>query len=313
MRKNAVIICCCVLSLLVVSGCRESSENQKDTGASSEQEIQDDGSKDDFIDDEIKNYMSVTDDDLNVTSMLELNGADNTFIFTYDILLSPRMEGSFDIKDGVLTIKPNDKDAQYLFEIEDKDTLKFVKEGSSDLVLSGEEGYEKLLPDQAVFKLEENIMPTKEKVYEMREKALEGMTEQEIKDLSDKVKAANEWLERNWVGEKTLFDSLADPKDVSWNYLEENYDAEDMIGIVQELEGQLKNDLLKADFENLIQDIRQAKETHDVEYVKQAFYIIHDMDYFLLRYGIEDIGRKVQDMSMVSTYYGALEIYHDKE
>lgn len=27
----------------------------------------------------------------------------------------------------------------------------------------------------------------------------------------------------------------------------------------------------------------------------------------------KDIGRKIQDMSMVSTYYGALEIYHDKE
>lgn len=44
MKKKAFIICC-VLSLLVISGCQESSENQstesqKDTGASSEQKLQ---------------------------------------------------------------------------------------------------------------------------------------------------------------------------------------------------------------------------------------------------------------------------------
>ena len=79
--------------------------------------------------------------------------------------------------------------------------------------------------------------------------------------------------------------------------------------MIKELEGTLKNDLLKSDFENLAENIRQAKETHDAAYVKQAYFILHDMDYFLLRYGIEDVGKKVQDMSMVSIYRGALEIY----
>lgn len=48
-----------------------------------------------------------------------------------------------------------------------------------------------------------------------------------------------------------------------------------------------------------------------MENIKQIYFILHDMDYFLLRYGIEDIGKKVTDMSAVSTYYGVLEIYNN--
>ena len=36
---------------------------------------------------------------------------------------------------------------------------------------------------------------------------------------------------------------------------------------------------------------------------------LHDMDYFLLRYGIEDVGKYTRDDSVVSKYYGVLSVY----
>lgn len=67
--------------------------------------------------------------------------------------------------------------------------------------------------------------------------------------------------------------------------------------------------MLAADLDNLSEAIEQAKDTHDVSYVERAYQIVHDMDYFLLRYGTWDVGSHVSDMSAVSKYYGALEIY----
>ena len=87
------------------------------------------------------------------------------------------------------------------------------------------------------------------------------------------------------------------------------YDADALISIVQQMKDSLKSTLLKDDLENIIQNINSAKETHDVEYIRQIYYTVHDMDYFLLRYGIEDIGKNIPDMSAVSTYYGVLEVY----
>ena len=71
----------------------------------------------------------------------------------------------------------------------------------------------------------------------------------------------------------------------------------------------LKTELLKQDFDNLIENMRLAKKTHDMKYVEEIYHILHDMDYFLFRYGIKDVGAYVQDKSTVSKYYGALEVY----
>lgn len=35
----------------------------------------------------------------------------------------------------------------------------------------------------------------------------------------------------------------------------------------------------------------------------------HDMDYFLLRYGLEDVGAYTQDKGTVAEYYGVLAVY----
>ena len=65
-----------------------------------------------------------------------------------------------------------------------------------------------------------------------------------------------------------------------------------------EMRDSLKSELLKGDFDNLIYYVQLAKDTHDV-------------DYFLFRYGIEDVGKYVKDISTISKYYGVLNIYEE--
>ena len=87
------------------------------------------------------------------------------------------------------------------------------------------------------------------------------------------------------------------------------FDADNFINLMAEMRDSLKTDLLKADFDNIINYIQLAKENRDVEYIIQIYRIVHDMDYFLFRYGIEDVGRYVDDISTISKYYGVLTVY----
>ena len=49
---------------------------------------------------------------------------------------------------------------------------------------------------------------------------------------------------------------------------------------------------------------------HDVEYVKNLYHVLHDMDYFLLRYSPEAVAPYISlDTSTVTKYYGILEVY----
>ena len=41
----------------------------------------------------------------------------------------------------------------------------------------------------------------------------------------------------------------------------------------------------------------------------EIYKILHDLDYFLLRYGIEDVGKYTKDGSVVAKYYGVLMVY----
>ena len=59
--------------------------------------------------------------------------------------------------------------------------------------------------------------------------------------------------------------------------------------------------------------VQKARDTHDVKYLRQMYYILHDMDYFLLRYGMEALGPGVQDKSTLAKYYGVLEVYKGTE
>ena len=79
---------------------------------------------------------------------------------------------------------------------------------------------------------------------------------------------------------------------------------------MEEMRDSLESGLLKGDFDSLIENMRLAKETHDVLYMENIYHILHDMDYFLLRYGPEDVGKYTKDGGTVNKYYGVLDVYH---
>lgn len=49
--------------------------------------------------------------------------------------------------------------------------------------------------------------------------------------------------------------------------------------------------------------------THRMEIVNDIYKKLHDLDYFLLRYGPKDVAKYVEDDSTVSKYYGTLPFY----
>ena len=46
--------------------------------------------------------------------------------------------------------------------------------------------------------------------------------------------------------------------------------------------------------------------------IKMIPELLHDMDYFLLRYGIDDVGVYVSDQSLIRKYYGVLTVYGEE-
>lgn len=164
--------------------------------------------------------------------------------------------------------------------------------------------------------------PSKEEVLSMRESVLAGMSDEAVERLKENIKIANQTMEKAYMYDN-LFKRLSDADDLYWNYIDQKgdiqigdsvtaynrFDADNFIVLMEEMKNGLENELLKADFDSLIDNMAQAKETHDVEYVKKIYYILHDMDYFLLRYGPEDVGKYTKDTSTVSTYYDSLEVY----
>lgn len=93
-------------------------------------------------------------------------------------------------------------------------------------------------------------------------------------------------------------------------YYEENrYGAEAVAQRVNELTASAENEVFQKDVEALCTALQQAKETHEAEYVMQAHEIVHDMEYFLLRYSPRDVAPYTRDKSLSSRYYGALEVW----
>lgn len=172
-------------------------------------------------------------------------------------------------------------------------------------------------------------IPTKENVEYMRKIVLKDMEQDKVVKMTEDIKVANLALE-NAIMHNQLLERLEDSNDLYWNYIdcsgefqigwafEENsiydksatdlteeefnkkygkpvmaysqYDAEKFIDIMSEHKESTNSESLKKDFANLINYMELAKESHDVKYIKQIYEILHDMDYFLLRYGLEDVG-----------------------
>lgn len=92
-------------------------------------------------------------------------------------------------------------------------------------------------------------------------------------------------------------------------YRESWYGAETVIQRMRELTASAENEIFRSDVEALCSALQQAKDTHEVDYVMEAHEILHDMEYFLLRYSPRDVATYPQDKSLSGKYYGALEVW----
>ena len=87
------------------------------------------------------------------------------------------------------------------------------------------------------------------------------------------------------------------------------FDAENFIELLEDMKETVKNEKLQADLQQMIDETALAAETHEMEYAYHVYQLLHDMDYYLLRYGLEDVGKYVQDVSTLARYYGVLSVY----
>ena len=168
----------------------------------------------------------------------------------------------------------------------------------------------------------EPVAPTKEEVLSMRELVLEGMSEEEISRLTENIKIANLRMERAYLYEN-IFAELEDPESLYWNYFDykgeiqisetktvnNRFHAENFINLLEEMKATVQNEALRNDLQQIIDQTALAAETHKMEYANNIYRLLHDMDYFLLRYGPEDVGKYTKDKSIVSKYCGVLSVY----
>ena len=94
---------------------------------------------------------------------------------------------------------------------------------------------------------------------------------------------------------------------------ENDVDADRFIALLDEFAAMLPDTPLQKDFDVLKEYTRTAQATHDIAYLRKIYYILHDMDYYLLRYGPADVSPYVLDTSTIDTYYGVLHVWNDAE
>ena len=78
-------------------------------------------------------YKAEKADDTIVAPTITFDLNKNTFTFSYDILSSTLVTGMVEIDDGKVTATTGDGDT-YLFEVPDNDTIKFIQDGSSEVI-----------------------------------------------------------------------------------------------------------------------------------------------------------------------------------
>lgn len=198
---------------------------------------------------------------------------------------------------------------------------------------------------------QETMAPAKEEVLAMRERVLEGMSEEEKERLTENIKVANLQMEGAYLYDD-IFSKLEDKESLYWNYFDEKgdiqigwaydgstqemkdimekealsekefysrygtpvttynrFDAENFIDLLEEMKAVVKHEKLQADLQKIIDETSQAAQTHEMEHANTIYKFLHDMDYYLLRYGPEDVGKYTQDASIISKYYGVLSVY----
>lgn len=190
--------------------------------------------------------------------------------------------------------------------------------------------------------------PSETEVLALRRQVTAGMSEEEITRITENIKVANQTLEKAYFNDD-IFEELSDPENLYWNYFDytgdiqigwklkedsptydtsyqmtydefketygepvmtyNRFDADNFIELMTEMRDSMKSELAKRDFTMLIHNIKVAKDNRNVECLREAYYILHDLDYFLFRYGPSDVGMYVKDASTVSKFYGVLNAY----
>lgn len=90
-----------------------------------------------------------------------------------------------------------------------------------------------------------------------------------------------------------------------------DHDVDDFISLISELKSTVQNEQLKDDLQKIADEAKQGANHHEMKRINQMFKMLHDMDYFLLRYGPDDFSQYADDLSFVSTYFGTLAIYQN--
>ena len=87
------------------------------------------------------------------------------------------------------------------------------------------------------------------------------------------------------------------------------YTLDDFISVLEELKASVRSGLLDEDFDRMMELCANAKESHNFVFLNELFRMLHDMDYFLLRYGVSDVGPYAGDDSWVAKYFGSLAVW----
>lgn len=203
----------------------------------------------------------------------------------------------------------------------EKDDVAEVLAPSKEEVLAMRETVLEGMSDEEIERLTENI-----KVANL---CLESayLNDNIFDKLSDKDSLYWNYFEQKgdiqigWAydGSYSEMKEIMNEEDISENEFYEKYgtpvivynrfDATNFINLIQDMQKSVHNELLIADLQQLIDLTSLAAETHEAEYANEIYKILHDLDYFLLRYGIEDVGKYTKDHSLVSKYYGVLNVY----
>lgn len=204
-------------------------------------------------------------------------------------------------------------------------------------------------PEKNTTDQETSTPPDKATVFSQRALALDGMSEDDIETLTSTISKLNLRLESEFMF-NDLEKRLSDPDSYSWNFLDQTgeivigysfdeeamnkkkelnlteeefekqygeeviynneYDADRICEILNTLKNTVQDENLIHDFDNGIEYLQKAKNTHDVQYFLDFYRLFHDMDYYLLRYGHEDFSMQVRDTSTVDLFYGMLSCYN---
>lgn len=187
--------------------------------------------------------------------------------------------------------------------------------------------------------------PSEYAISEIRKIALAGLSENEIEDFHNFIMEMHDnWRDLENPYSANLV--LSDPGAARWNYFHQTgeivvgyifnaeiwekretlgltarefeekyggavydnneYDADAMIAKIDEFKQKVQEPLLRMDLDRLSEAIRNARDTHLQKYAVEMYQIIHDMDYYLFRYG--PYISYPFDLQERERFYGVLEV-----